>query len=137
MPVRTLKAALYGGLGVGVLFLAFGLYACPFAHDSYETDRSCWDQLDCVSSELCFKVDGGQTKAGRCAPPSDGPCVFDGGATEPGFHCFPDLDGTERYCYYEPRYSCRVCQRDAGPLPDSGQCPTDWCLEWNDRWGCR
>lgn len=111
-----------------------GMVACPLSHDGYETDRPCWDGMDCVSNELCGKVDGGELLAGKCGVPTDGPCGFvDAGG--PIFHCFSDDEGRPQSCFYDPHDRCVSCGLD-GSLPDGG-CPEADCLEWRDRWGCR
>lgn len=121
----------------GLALLLGGLWACPLAHDPYETDRACWDRSDCVTSELCAKPDGGELKQGRCKTPSSGLCGAQDGGTDAGlYHCFADDQGTPRECSYVERDKCTQYQRDAGPCPDAG-CPDEWCLQWADKWGCR
>jgi len=117
-----------------VVVMASGMVACPLSHDSYETDRPCWDELDCVQDELCAKPDAGELYQGTCGVPTDGPCgQLDGGVG--GYYCFADDNGQPQSCYYDPQFRCVQCGLDGG-LPDGG-CPAASCLEWKDRWGCQ
>ena len=132
-PKHTLALLVLAVAGTATLALT-GMVACPLSHDDYETNRPCWDGLDCVSNEMCGKPDGGELYPGKCGVPSDGPCLNDAGAG-PGFFCFRTENGTAQSCYYDPHDRCTQCGLDGG-IPDGG-CPEANCLEWRDRWGCR
>lgn len=133
---------LAGGLAfTAALVSALTLVACPLSHDGYETDRPCWTQGDCVTDELCGKIDAcvvgscptPENTTGTCATSTDGPCgLLDAGI--PGYFCFADENGNDRSCYYEPEDTCVECALDGG-LPRD--CPPPSCVTWRGRYGCR
>lgn len=132
---RKTTLAMVSATLVGALALAVsGMVACPLSHDAYETNRPCWNELDCVQNELCAKPDAGELFQGQCGVPTDGPCGhLDGGAA--GFYCFANEQGQPQSCFYEPNDQCVSCALDGG-IPEEG-CPDASCLQWRDRWGCQ
>jgi hypothetical protein len=138
-PLRIVVLLCLGAPAVAAL----GLVACPLSNDSYETDRPCWSELDCVQNEFCGKPDAcavgvcpaPENTTGTCAVPSDDICGADGGPGT-GLHCFPDDQGNPTQCYYEPHDRCVECTIDGGSARDCPDPETN-CVTWRDRWGCQ